>query len=83
MQPVQGVDVATIVDIDRLKAMVYDEISVKEQADNNISIINNRIKELLTLGTLPNEAMQDGKPDEPASENAPTAGSPEAVDNPS
>lgn len=39
-------DVSKVTDINALKAMAYDAIAQKENAEGNLNIINNRIAEL-------------------------------------
>lgn len=39
-------DISKITDLQQLKAMAYDELLVKEVAENNLRAINQRIAEL-------------------------------------
>ena len=40
-------DLSTVTDMNQLKAMAYDQIALKEQAERNLNIINARIEQLL------------------------------------
>lgn len=39
-------DISNITDLQQLKAMAYDAIAQKEQAENNLNVINQRIGQL-------------------------------------
>jgi hypothetical protein len=39
-------DLSQVTDINQLKAMAYDQIATKEQAENNLRMINQRIMEV-------------------------------------
>lgn len=39
-------DLSTITDIDKLKVLAYDQLVAKEQAENNLRMINQRIQEI-------------------------------------
>lgn len=39
-------DISTINDIVTLKAMIYDQLLIKEQAENNIAVINQRMNQV-------------------------------------
>jgi hypothetical protein len=41
-------DISTITDVNQLKAMAYDQIASKEQAQRNLDAINQRIGEVMT-----------------------------------
>jgi outer membrane protein TolC len=42
-------DVSTITDLQALKALAYDAIAAKEQAEQDLRTINSRISELMNL----------------------------------
>lgn len=41
-------DISQIINLSELKAMAYDQIAAKEQAEHNLRVINQRIVELTT-----------------------------------
>lgn len=46
-------DVSTITDLNQLKALAYDQLVVIEQANKNLSLVNNRITEIASQPTGP------------------------------
>lgn len=46
-------DLSQVDDINQLKVMAYDAIAAQEQAQRNLQIINQRIAQVSTDGTLP------------------------------
>jgi len=44
-------DLSKLININELKAMAYDQIAAKEQAEHNLRLINQRIVELTTIYT--------------------------------
>lgn len=46
-------DISQINDQQELKAMAYDQIAAKEQAEHNLRLINQRIVELSTTPEVP------------------------------
>lgn len=59
-------DISTISDLQTLKALAYDAIAAKEQAEQDLRIINTRIAELMNLApaidTLPAVRNLDSSP---------------------
>ncbi len=55
-------DLQTITDINQLKAMAYDQIASKEQAERNLNNINQRITQVMST-PLPKAAPDPGAPD--------------------
>jgi hypothetical protein len=51
-------DIADITDIDKLKAMAYDQITVLEQVQQNLRVINERI---LQLQQIPDKPIHNGR----------------------
>ena len=51
-------DLSTITDIKELKALAYDQIAEKENAERNLAVINERIRELNSISenTISDEA---------------------------
>lgn len=45
----ETLDIGTITDLDKLKAMAYDEIANKERAEHNLNLINQRITMLQSV----------------------------------
>jgi F0F1-type ATP synthase epsilon subunit len=41
-------ELSTITDLDKLKSLAYDEIAKKEQAENNLRLVNQRILDITT-----------------------------------
>ena len=41
-------DISQLINLSELKAMAYDQIAAKEQAEHNLRVINQRIVELTT-----------------------------------
>lgn len=39
-------DISTITDIKEIKVMAYDQLVLREQADNNLRMLNQRLNEL-------------------------------------
>lgn len=72
-----------ITTINELKAMAYDQIAVKEQADNNLKNINERIAQLVS-GTaapkVPENKVESGEPE--TNESAGTDAQPEGDGEP-
>lgn len=50
-------DLSKLINISELKAMAYDQIAAKEQAEHNLRLINQRIVELTTVP--PNEVTEN------------------------
>lgn len=44
-------DVSKINDLNQLKAMAYDQLAAKDQAERNFALINNRIVEVLATSS--------------------------------
>jgi hypothetical protein len=42
----QEVKLDEITDLDKLKSMAYDQIAIKEQAENNLKAVNQRITQV-------------------------------------
>jgi len=55
MNPTQ--DISTISDTTVLEAMAYRQIAAKEQAENNLKVINERLKVL--YGLVPETASEE------------------------
>lgn len=51
-------DLSTETSLEKLKAMAYDQIAVKELAENNLRVLNQRIQE---IGSENTGAEQEGK----------------------
>ena len=79
-------DLGNINDLQTLKAMAYDQIAAKEQAENNLRLINQRIMEVVGMtpagvaAALPKGQEQLPLDGQPASDSAPT-GEPDADDS--
>lgn len=50
-------DLSKLINLSELKAMAYDQIAAKEQAEHNLRLINQRIVELTT--TPPEEKNEN------------------------
>lgn len=50
-------DLSKLINLSELKAMAYDQIATKEQAEHNLRLINQRIVELTT--TPPEEKNEN------------------------
>lgn len=72
----ETLDIGTITDLDKLKAMAYDEIANRERADHNLNLINQRIT---MLESLPKDTPATEAPDPNA---VPEGSSPEPTDVP-
>lgn len=48
-------DIQNITDLKELKAMAYDQIANKEQAENNLQVINQRIAQIVGEQTDPED----------------------------
>lgn len=56
-------DLSMATDINELKAMAYDQIALKEQAERNLTAINNRIAELAARPQQPPVFAEPGQPE--------------------
>lgn len=69
-------DISTITDINTLKAMAYDQIAAKEQAERNLNAINQRIAALTQMtpeevqANLPHPKDPTAPADEPATSDS-------------
>ena len=58
------IDVSTITDVTQLKAMAYDQLILREQAEANFNNLNERLVQLTVVpsatGTATQIAVQDG-----------------------
>lgn len=74
-------ELSTITDLDKLKSLAYDEIAKKEQAENNLRLINQRIVDITTAkNTVVSEiakkkAEMDAKAAAPAAASDDSSGS--------
>lgn len=41
-------DIATITDVQQLKAMAFDQLMIQQQAENNLKLITQRIEQVLS-----------------------------------
>lgn len=54
-------DLSTITDVEKLKAMAYDQIVIKERAESNIRLINQRIQEQRIQEIMQSETKDDAE----------------------
>lgn len=59
-------DVSQVNDINQLKVMAYDAIAAQEQAQRNLQVINQRIAQVSTDGTLPKASDAEQLPSQEA-----------------
>ena len=54
------INVNDVTDVNKLKALYYDQLVIKQQADSNLVIINQRINELLATVATPGGDKANG-----------------------
>lgn len=70
-------ELSTITDLDKLKSLAYDEIVKKEQAENNLRLINQRIVDIMTAKNTVVSEIAKKKAEMDAKAAAPAAASDE------
>jgi hypothetical protein len=74
-------DLSQIHDLQQLKAMAYDQIAAKEQAENNLRVINQRIAQIGEVTVVPVPNGQAELPLDAPAENENAATDETAEDN--
>lgn len=74
MPDLHTIDLQTVVDVKELKSLAYDQIAAKEQAENNLRAIHDRMTQVLATSASAQGALSADaeKPDDtPAEPTAP------------